>query len=172
MEQLGSVGLQGNCRAIVASNRVYIVRSSPLGSRSKLKQFNQSYNYQQVMTSGIQLLLLPSYYNNSLSDSRLRTTYYLPYFLIRKSNFKAFHKIEHNHILKSYAYPYQITLSIKIALHTPTNRFTCKYGSCPLLGPSNYAEWNLSIQMLLQGAYALGLVNGTEAAPMSGANAL
>src|ERR1700741_3160167 len=59
-----------------------------------------------------------------------------------------------------------------MALHTPTNRFTCKYGSCPLLGSSNYAEWNLSVQMLLRGAHALGLVDRTEAAPTSGANAL
>jgi hypothetical protein len=50
---------------------------------------------------------------------------------------------------------------------TYPTRFTSKYGSCPLLGPGNYTEWSLNVRILLRGAHALGIVDGSEPAPAS-----
>ena len=44
--------------------------------------------------------------------------------------------------------------------------FSCKYGSCTLLKHGNYAQWLADIEILLDAANVLEIVNGTEPAPV------
>jgi hypothetical protein len=49
---------------------------------------------------------------------------------------------------------------------SPTSSiFTCKYGSSPLLGESNYTEWATHMRVLLIGADVFDIVNGSEPPP-------
>ena len=57
------------------------------------------------------------------------------------------------------------TFGISIMASNTATRFTCKYESCPLLGAGNYTEWSLNVWMLLRGAHALSIVDGTEPVP-------